>query len=225
MEHQDYQGWPTKAQAARIIGCSTKTVEKLARDGKLEKSMLPQPGGSPIAVYNPGDVARVSQERNPPARPAFVMPASSEDSEESEANPPAASQPFSTPSQPFPTPPQPFSTPPQLALVPAASSPQSLVAAAEALFQRLAAPPEPKMYLTIAEAAAASGVSERLLGRLCRKRVLGFRDCQAWKIARADLGRIPELVDKESRIYQPPRPSRFERDLQRSELAAVKGGA
>jgi hypothetical protein len=75
MPSPDYATWLTKQRAADAIGCSTKTVEKLAQDGKLQQARWRRPtGGAAVAVFHPADVARVAQERRP-GLPAFVLPA------------------------------------------------------------------------------------------------------------------------------------------------------
>jgi excisionase family DNA binding protein len=71
----DYTTWLTKQQAADAIGVSTKTIEQLTKDKKLEQARWRRPDGGPeLAVYHPDDVARIAQERRP-ARPPFVLPA------------------------------------------------------------------------------------------------------------------------------------------------------
>src|ERR1700730_4718481 len=71
----DYSTWLTKQQAADALGVSTKTVEKLAQERKLEQAVWRRPtGGVPIAVYFPDDVARIASERHQ-APQAFVLPA------------------------------------------------------------------------------------------------------------------------------------------------------
>jgi hypothetical protein len=71
----DYSTWLTKQQAAERIGCSTKTVEKLAQDRRIQQAAWRRPTGGPaVAVYHPDDVARIAQERRPEAS-AFVLPA------------------------------------------------------------------------------------------------------------------------------------------------------
>lgn len=75
MTTPDYASWLTKQQAAEAIGVSTKTIEKLAADLKIEQARWKRPAGGPeLAVYEPTDVARIALERRP-ARPAFVLPA------------------------------------------------------------------------------------------------------------------------------------------------------
>lgn len=69
---QSTAGWPTKAEAAEMIGISTKTVEALAKSGKLQQGVGRSPRGVAIAVYHPADVDRERKERNS-AVPAFVV--------------------------------------------------------------------------------------------------------------------------------------------------------
>lgn len=77
----DYSTWLTKPQAAEAIGCSTKTVEQLAKEGRIERAYYKRPEtGATISVYHPKEVARIRKERNPDAA-AFVLPEVSENSE------------------------------------------------------------------------------------------------------------------------------------------------
>lgn len=70
----DYSAWPTKQQAADAIGVSTKLVEQLATEGKLQTAKYRRPEGGPrLSVYHPADVERLRLERNPDA-PPFVLP-------------------------------------------------------------------------------------------------------------------------------------------------------
>jgi excisionase family DNA binding protein len=64
--------WLPIADAAHAIGCSTRTIERLARAGKLEQRLRPQAGSPAVAVYNPQDVARLASERRPAPAP-FVL--------------------------------------------------------------------------------------------------------------------------------------------------------
>jgi ribosomal protein S27AE len=68
---QDYSTWLTKQQAAQAIGVSTKTIEKLARDGDISQRFRRNlRTGVRVAVYQPADVARI------PRRPGVRPPAS-----------------------------------------------------------------------------------------------------------------------------------------------------
>jgi len=69
-----YADWPTKEEAAQRIGVSVKTVERLADDKKLQQKFRPRPGGTPLAVFHPGDVERIASERAAGAARPFVMP-------------------------------------------------------------------------------------------------------------------------------------------------------
>ncbi len=74
MAETDLSEWLPIADAAAAIGCSTRTVERLARARQLEQRLRPQAGSPAVAVYNPDDVARLATERRP-APPPFVVPA------------------------------------------------------------------------------------------------------------------------------------------------------
>lgn len=72
MADTDLTAWLPIVDAARTIGCSTRTVERLGRARKLEQRLRRQEGTPPVAVYNPDDVARIAQERRPAPAP-FVL--------------------------------------------------------------------------------------------------------------------------------------------------------
>jgi hypothetical protein len=74
MAETDLSDWLTLVGASQVIGCSTRTVERLGRAKKLEQRLRRQDGTPPVAVYNPDDVARIASERHQ-APPAFVLPA------------------------------------------------------------------------------------------------------------------------------------------------------
>ena len=67
----DYHDWPTKAECAKLLGCSAATLERMAKAGKLEVRYREVPKRRPEAVYNPTEIDRLIGERNPP----FVAPA------------------------------------------------------------------------------------------------------------------------------------------------------
>lgn len=68
----DYSTWLTKQRAAEAIGVSTKTVEKMAADKKIQQATRKSDSGANVAVYHPEDVERIRKERNPDAEP-FVL--------------------------------------------------------------------------------------------------------------------------------------------------------
>jgi excisionase family DNA binding protein len=70
-----YDSWLTKEQAADAIGGSTKMVERLAAEGKIQQAHTQRQGrGAYRTVYQPDDVARIASERRP-GPTAFVLPA------------------------------------------------------------------------------------------------------------------------------------------------------
>jgi hypothetical protein len=69
----DYSGWFTKQQAADRIGVSTKWVDQMASDGRLESALYKRPsGGNRVRVYNPDDVERIAAARRQDAG-SFVL--------------------------------------------------------------------------------------------------------------------------------------------------------
>lgn len=81
---KDYSAWLSKQQAADAIGCSTKFVEQLVKDRKIQHAMWRRPDGGPrIAVYHRQDVERIRKKRNPDA-PPFVLPPDSQNSQSSQ---------------------------------------------------------------------------------------------------------------------------------------------
>jgi excisionase family DNA binding protein len=71
------------------------------------------------------------------------------------------------------------------------------LASAVEFLERLAAVSRPapeKMYLTVAEAAEVSGLSEALIRRVIASGRLGFADGNAFKISRAELAQIGKLA-------------------------------
>lgn len=77
MAETDLSTWLPIDDAATAIGCSTRTVERLARAKKLEQRLRPQAGSPAVAVYNPDDVAAQAKERRPAPAP-FVLGAVSD---------------------------------------------------------------------------------------------------------------------------------------------------
>jgi hypothetical protein len=74
MTETDLSTWLSIADAAARIGCSTRTVERLAAAKKLESRLRRQDGTPPVAVYNPEDVDRMAAARRP-TPPPFVLDA------------------------------------------------------------------------------------------------------------------------------------------------------
>lgn len=65
----DLSAWMTKAEAAAILGCSERTLDRLTAAGVgPERRLRPRQGAKPEPVYNPEDVERLA----PAAAPAVV---------------------------------------------------------------------------------------------------------------------------------------------------------
>lgn len=176
MTDTDLSTWLTIAEAAKTIGASTRTIERLAHGRKLEQRLRPQAGSPPVAVYNPVDVARVASERAP-ARSPFVLPADPTGNANGRGDQivSGASQGGSA-----------------LAL-PAGDDPiRQLFAAA---LRAVLSPPSPtvaatvaeKSFLTIKEAAAVTGLTQAYLRRLIDDKTLPAIRDRGWRIRRRDL--------------------------------------
>lgn len=75
-----YDDWPDKETTAQLIGCSTKLVEQLAQEGKLQMVKARRGNSGPArALYHPKDVKRVAAERNPEASTFVLPPAGKQD--------------------------------------------------------------------------------------------------------------------------------------------------
>ena len=62
MKVNNLDEWKTKAEAAAILGCSVKTVERLVAAGKISKEMRRMTGRKPLPVFNPEDIEREREE-------------------------------------------------------------------------------------------------------------------------------------------------------------------
>jgi len=170
----------TKQQAADRIGVTTKTIERLTADGKLHPTRWRRPTGGPeLVVYDPDEVDRIAQARQPgPAAPILVpvtkalptngngRPSSGTDEAPARVPAPVSSQ------------------------LPAIGSGEEffrvLVAAAGRVLSETSQ--TPTLYLTIAEAAAVSGLSRAYVTRACEAGTLkAIRDGRRWRIRRTDL--------------------------------------
>lgn len=153
-ENLDFSTWLTKTQAAEAIGVSTKTIEQFAKDGKIQQAAWrPHNRGAEKAVYQPDDVARIASERKP-GLAAFVLPAG--------VTPPVNGNGH-----------QALAVSRNRDNSPAIAIDLSPLASLAAVLQTLAdrAPvsenTSEKLFLTIPEAAAVSGLSQAHLRRIC----------------------------------------------------------
>ena len=62
MNKKNLDLWKTKNEAAAILGCSVKTVDRLAAAGKIKKQERRVPGRRPLPVFNPKDIERKLEE-------------------------------------------------------------------------------------------------------------------------------------------------------------------
>src|SRR5262249_22282995 len=156
----DYSKWHTKQQAADIIGVSTKTIEQLAKTPDLEQAIWKRPKGMPIAVFNPGDVTRLAHERHP-------------------------QRPYEPPANGNGDPPIDVAPSMELAVQPDAG--RFLTWLQE---QFSVALPHTKLFLTVREAAAVSGLPIEYLLRELRAGRLAAIKSGGWRIRRADLEKL-----------------------------------
>lgn len=181
MTETDLSDWLLVQDAADRIGVSTRTVERLKRDGKLEQRLRRQEGTPPVAVYNPEDVDRIASERRRPPAP-FVLNA---DQGVGNGNGNGRAK--------------------GIRNIAAGDISQQLTSVGDdpirqlfaAALRAVLSPPSPTLsgsrvgeplFLTIAEAAAASGLSKTYLKRQCEAKTLkALRDGRRWKIKRTDL--------------------------------------
>jgi len=165
----DYSGWLTKAEAATAIGVTTKTVERLAADGKIQQGAMQRQGRGPkISVYHPDDVARMAQERRTGPAP-FVLPAGVTSPVTGNGHGSSSALQIAIPSPP----------PGEDVLRLLFAS--ALRAVSETSQTSVA------LFLTIPDAAAVSGLSQANLRRRCQSGWPGAIKDGAWKIRRKDL--------------------------------------
>ena len=166
MAKPDYSSWLTKQQAADLIGVSTKTIEKLAQEKRLQMNYWKRPQtGARVVLYHPGDVERLHKERNPEADP-FVVP-------ESENGPKALMA--------------------NGTKVPALSSgaAEQFVMALRTLGKRSEVRLAERLFLTVPEASEYSGLPQTHLRRLMKDGGLkALKTGGGWRIARVHLEQL-----------------------------------
>ena len=80
--HPELTDWHSKSEAARILMCSEKHIEKLVKLGEIEQRFRKAIGQARISVFHPGDVQKALAKRTPAFRVENVaMALSSERSE------------------------------------------------------------------------------------------------------------------------------------------------
>jgi excisionase family DNA binding protein len=166
MAKTDHSHWLTKQQAAEAIGCSTKTVEQLAKAKQIQQGFHKRPEtGATVSMYHPEDVNRIRLGRNPEAEP-FAVPNES----------PVSSKGAST------------------ALTAARNTDHLLGALATALSGTSQNGPvriAEKQFLTLSEAAHYSGLPLSHIRRLMKEEKLeALKTGSGWRIRRADLQKL-----------------------------------
>jgi len=174
----DYSTWLTKDQAAQAIGVTPKSIERFADAGTIQSTRW-QPGGrGPMrVVYHPDDVAKLAQERKPGPLPPFLVPGSKRlpangtghSSTALERRPPAEDDLLRTGDDLLHA----------LTLLMG-----KVMSQTSQTSERIGGD---RLYLTLPEAAAWTGLTEAYLRRKCRDGSLKAVKDQAWKIKRTDL--------------------------------------
>jgi hypothetical protein len=178
MTGPDYSTWLTKQEAAERIGVTTKTVERFVQAGQIQQARWQRDGRGPLlAVYFPDDVDRMALERQRGPLPPFLVPKSADVPTNgnghglmSTNNVLASTEPVSIDNDPIR---QLFAA--ALRAVMSQTSQTSARIGGE------------RLYLTLPEAAAWTGLTEAYLRRKCRDGSLPAIKDQGWKIKRTDL--------------------------------------
>ncbi len=162
----DYSTWLTKQKVAQQLDVSTKTVEKLAREGKIQQALWKRPVGGPaLVVYYPDDVARLLATKREVV--PFVVP-DLEGKGNGHGSASVAVQ------------------------APPVTSWEDLLRAIGAILmtthsERFDNPQNSRKFLTIPEASAWIGLTEAYLLRAIRDGRLPARKDRGWKIRKTDL--------------------------------------
>lgn len=168
----DFSQWRTKHEAAVILDCSTKTIEKFSQDGKLQMSQWRRPSGGPkIAVFHPGDVEKLRAARAAKHH-AFVMQGSAVLDESA-----VATKVDNRLLQIF------------TALTEAKSEPAKLLGTTSQSRKPEVAIKD-RVYLTVAEASAYAGIPEGQLRRLIQDGKLPSRKEGHTRVKRTDLEKL-----------------------------------
>lgn len=158
--------WIPKAEAAKIIGISTKQLDRYADAGKIQSGRRLNHTGHEIVVFHPGDVDRMAKQRRPETEP-FVIAGSSY-----------------VPSVPVPAP---ITTTGETGLSRILLDMKDIVSSKSKTPDPAVRIPE-KLFLTIAEAAAYSGLPKAFLSRkIADKSLPAIRTGSGWRILRQDL--------------------------------------
>lgn len=174
MTETDLSTWLTIADAATVLRCSERTVERLAAAKTLEKRLRPQKGSPDVAVFSPESVAEEAARRRPEPAP-FVVGANQAPTRTNGNGTGPTTSAITT-----------------IAQLPADDPIRQLAAAFQSF---LLSPPSPpvsatvseKAFLTIKEAAAWTGLSQAYLRRSIDSGTLKAIRDRGWRIRRKDL--------------------------------------
>ncbi len=179
MSEPDYATWLTKQQAADAMGVTTKSVERFVKGGQIQQARWQRDGRGPLlAVYQPDDVARIAQERQPGPLPAFLVPTSKDVSSNGNGHGSAALARTAS------------------SQLPALSSGNELLPVGNDLLRVLVTAAvhimsetsqTPALFLTLQEASALSGLTQAYLRRKCEDGTLKAIRDPGWRIRRKDL--------------------------------------
>ena len=162
----------TKQQAADRIGVTTKTIERLTHDGKLHPTRWRRPTGGPaVVVYDPDEVDRIAQARQPGPAASILVPITKELPSNGNGHQPET-----------------------LARVPdegiGVGGYVDLVRMLAEAGRRVLSETSQTapLFLTIKEAAIRTGLSQAYLRRKCQEGWAGaFKDGGVWKLRTVDL--------------------------------------
>ena len=143
--------WLTKHEAAKLIGTSERSIERLVQSGKITQRYLRVTGRRPIAILDPGDVETIRQETVAKVPPPVVETGTAK------------------------------------ALTTVPSRGTDVIAIMAALS---AAGSQPKLFLTLREASAVSGLTVAYLKRLIESGKLKHVRDRGMKVRRADLQKL-----------------------------------
>lgn len=177
MTDPDYSTWLTKAQAAEALKVSTKTIEQWAKEQKLGQAFWRRDGrGNELAVYDPDDVARIALERRRAAVPV-ILPADPTTNGNGHGSL-AAVSPFSN-----------FEEARRAYVLEFFSEFAGALRAVSAEHPPTSESSQnsEKLFLTISEASAVSGLSVAYLKRRITDKSLPAERDRGWKIRRKDL--------------------------------------
>jgi len=172
----DFSQWLTKAQVAERLQVSTKTVETWAKEGQLEQAAWKRPeGGMPLAVYCPEDVDRIAAERHGGPATGFLVPATTGNGN---GHGTIARREAQRPSEDGRA---------ALALGLSEFAAALRLLASESSQSSESASESARLFLTIQEASAVSGLSPTYLRRSIKAGTLKAVRDRGWKIRRTDL--------------------------------------